>query len=161
MAAAYLDAQLEKLLKAYFVDDPNVADELLGRSKALSTFASRIDMTYALGFIGPQTRRDLHLIRKTRNLFGHEYRPLTFEDQPISARCQELYHHVFDKDFPPRKIFTRTVMGILAVIHIQLARARHAEIPDDIEIAEVKEVFNKVETELVETIKGLVNEESE
>jgi hypothetical protein len=59
MAAAYLDDRLVDLLKSHFVDDDNRADELLGQSKPLGTFFSRIDLAYLPGLVSPDEHRAL------------------------------------------------------------------------------------------------------
>ena len=41
MAAAYLDSQLEELIRASLIADTRATDELLGVSKPLGTFSSR------------------------------------------------------------------------------------------------------------------------
>ncbi len=117
MSAAYLDSQLEQLIRVSIVDDEDVADELLSQSKPLSSFSSRIDLAYLLGHVGKNVRRDLHLIRKIRNDFGHTSSPLDFGHPPIAARCREMYHCFLADADPPRKRFTNTVISILAFIH--------------------------------------------
>jgi DNA-binding MltR family transcriptional regulator len=117
MAAAYLDSQLTELLRRSFVDDPSIADELLGQSKPLGTFSSRIDLAYALGLIEKSVHRDLHLIRKIRNDFGHVPTPIEFDHPPIAGRCRELTHIYYEPDVSPRKRFLNTVMGVLASVH--------------------------------------------
>src|SRR5438876_8972547 len=71
MAAAYLDAELDRLLRKYCVNNPNVQNDIFGSSRPLGTFSSRIDMCYLLGLLGPNAHRDLHLIRRVRNEFAH------------------------------------------------------------------------------------------
>lgn len=131
MAAAYLDLQLYELLKAYFVEDGKVAEGLLGPSRPLESFSSRIDMAYALGLIGRKTRRELHIIRKVRNDFAHKHTHVSFHDSVISNRCRELRFHQILKAQNPRSSYTRTVMGILAGVHGELKRARHRPIGKD------------------------------
>jgi DNA-binding MltR family transcriptional regulator len=128
IAAAYLDAELEKLLRLAVVDDPKVADNLFDQSRPLGTFSSRIDLAYLLGLIGISIHRDLHLIRKIRNDFGHDHSPITFETQRIKCRCKELFTHPLDTDFPPRRIFMAAAMGVLASIHTGLTnKERNSE----------------------------------
>ena len=85
MAAAYLDDQLECLLRRTLVDDNTAIDDLLRSAGALGSFSARIELCYALGLLPGQARRDLHLIRKIRNDFGHVAKPLAFEEPGI---CQ-------------------------------------------------------------------------
>src|SRR5438105_1091543 len=83
MVASYLEGELEHLLKNYFIADKKVTDELLSQSGPLGTFSSRIDITYALGLIGSKAHRDLHLLRKIRNDFGHSSKKILFSDSHI------------------------------------------------------------------------------
>lgn len=117
MAAAFLDSQLEQLLRAAWVEDESALDEVLGQSRALGTFSSRIDMAYLVGLIGDQARRDFHLIRKIRNDFGHRPTPITFDTESIANRCNQLYYTFRPKEHGPRSLFTSTVLGLLAIIH--------------------------------------------
>jgi DNA-binding MltR family transcriptional regulator len=68
-----------------------VSDELLnGNNAPIGTFSSRIDSTFALGLIDCKEHRDLHLIRKIRNTFGHKWRGVAFEASPVSDYCDSL-----------------------------------------------------------------------
>jgi hypothetical protein len=139
MAAAYLDDQLGELLRAYFVDDLRIIDELLGPAAPLGSFSSRVDLAYSLGLIGPHGRRELHLIRKIRNDFGHRYAPMSFNDAAIRSRCLELRAHQIFPASRPRGTFTRTVMGILATLHTRITSVGHrptgVDVPTGDEIA--------------------------
>src|SRR5262245_33803219 len=86
MAAAYLSNQLVRLLRATLVEDEDVIDELFRHLGPLGSFSGCIEMCYALGLLPSEVRRDLHLIRKIRNDFGHVARTLTFEDPGIANR---------------------------------------------------------------------------
>lgn len=117
MAAAFLDTELEKLLRSLLVEDERIADELLSQSKPIGTFSSRIDLSFMLGLISPLSRRDLHLVRKIRNTFGHTHQPVGFDDQAIANRCRELTHHLRDGGDPCRKLFISSAVGLLAIMH--------------------------------------------
>ncbi len=89
-------------------------------------------------------RRDLHLIRKIRNDFGHVASPIDFTQPAIASRCNELYYDPYDKDAAPRHKFTRTVMGVLAVLHARLYTTdSRPECSDTVIDDERKERFNK------------------
>lgn len=138
MAAAYLDDQLSLLLKARLIDDPEVAEQLFGHVGALGTFSSRIVMAYMLGLLGDTARRDLNLIRKVRNEFGHVAAPITFDHPPVASRCRELHYHSRIAG-SSRAIFVQTVLGITAVIHAELLGAsRPASRPDRLLTGELK-----------------------
>lgn len=132
IAAAYLDSELEKLIRLALVDAPRIADDLLGQGRPLSTFSARIDLAYLLGLVGSRVHRDLHLIRRIRNDFGHDHSPITFESDRIANRCKELSAHPFEPGHPPRRLFMSTAMGVLASIHTGLsAKQRLVEREDE------------------------------
>jgi DNA-binding MltR family transcriptional regulator len=117
IAVAYLDGQLEGLLRTNFVNDPKCCDDLLGPSRPLGTFAARVELAFALGLLPAETRHDLHLIRKIRNDFGHKPEPIAFSTAAISSRCSELSCTWLEKSEEPRDRFTNSVMSALSFIH--------------------------------------------
>ena len=128
MAAEYLSNQLAELLRAAFVDDHRACDAMLDEPVGhLNSFGSRIEFAYLMGLVGPTAKRELNLIRKIRNDFAHQYKPLTFSDQRIAARCRELRAHNTYPENDPKVDFTRTVMGLLAVIHVTILSTKHAK----------------------------------
>lgn len=144
MAAAYLDSQLAELLKLYFVDDSRLAKDLFEHNGPLASFSSRIDVAFALGLIGPHARRELHLIRRIRNDFGHEAKPISFDYAAIASRCRELYYHQPLVGDTPRVSFTRSVMGLLARIHGEIRRRHHCHLGKDVGITDSeREDFRK------------------
>jgi DNA-binding MltR family transcriptional regulator len=136
MAAAYLDDQLDSLLRKMLVDDHSVAEALFQASGPLGAFAARIDLAFALGLLGKQARRDLHLIRRIRNDFGHVARPLSFEDQPMRDRCRALYYGALGPDASPRKRFTHVALTLVGVICGKRQMARHKVSPPDLIMSE-------------------------
>jgi DNA-binding MltR family transcriptional regulator len=116
IAAAFLDSALEQLLRAFFVDDSDVANGLLRGRGGLSSFSARIDQAYLVGLIAPLAKRDLHLVRKIRNDFAHTGTEVRFTDAAIAARCSELKHDIMQEALPPRRKFERVVLGLCGVI---------------------------------------------
>ena len=98
MAAAYLDSQLDELLRAVFIDDQKVVGALLQSERPLGSFSAKIDMAYSLGLLPAEAYRHLHLIRKIRNEFGHRPEPITFNNPEISNRCRELIPTWFERE---------------------------------------------------------------
>lgn len=117
MAAAFLDELLKKLLKSFLVDDQKSFNSLFSGSGGLSTFSSRIDMAYLLGLIPLNVKRDLHLIRKIRNVFAHSMDIIDFNHPSIASRCVELSLNVFQDQLTPRKAFNRVAFGIAGIIN--------------------------------------------
>jgi hypothetical protein len=128
MAAEYLSNELNEALRGFFVDDRGVCDSMLEESNgALAKLSSRIDSAYLVGLIGPVARREMHLVRKIRNEFAHSYKPLTFSDANIANRCRELRAHALIPGDSARANFTRSIMGLLAVIHARLGWIKHVQ----------------------------------
>ena len=117
MAAAYLDDQLEGLLRQALVDDKAAIDDLLRSSGALGSFSARIELCCALGLLPRQARRELHLIRKIRNDFAHVAKPLAFEEPGISCRCREPSTVRLKHNRRLVTMLTGAVLGVCAVVH--------------------------------------------
>ncbi|MCK9197463.1 MAG: hypothetical protein M0P16_10835 [Syntrophales bacterium] len=137
-AAAYLDNELAKLLQKVLIQDEKLFKELFDGTGPLATFSSRIDLAYGLGYLAPLQRRDLHLIRKIRNIFAHRTGEITFDDNEVSSRCLELYHDVFGEKLAPRKKFIRVAMGIAAPIHASMMNANRPVKAKDIDLKDQK-----------------------
>lgn len=91
LSASLFDIALESLLRAFLVPIPTELDNLFeGVNAPLGTFASRIDLNFRLGLISSRFSRDLHLIRKIRNLFAHNIQGCNFENASVKSRVQEL-----------------------------------------------------------------------
>ncbi|HEU0143495.1 MAG TPA: MltR family transcriptional regulator [Nitrososphaera sp.] len=153
MAAAYLDSELGKLLDKFFVNNASVKREMLDQSRPLASFSARIDMAYLLGLLGPKAHRDLHLIRKVRNEFGHVPVELNFDDQGIRNRCGELYHDGYVETVSPRDKFIRTVIGVLAAIHVKLFKTNALNEADDLVINDTtREGHKKLMNEILKSL---------
>lgn len=167
MVAAFLDHKLQELLTALLVNDPKVVSALFGHSGPLGNFSARIDASYALGLIGPNIRRDIHLIRKVRNEFGHSHHTLTFSDDRIRNRCNELFHFKYIEDTAdPRKMFVKTAISILALINSELRNTKHRSIGKDLyrDQAEqqnarkqIQDLATSLDQETRESLEQLIN----
>jgi DNA-binding MltR family transcriptional regulator len=149
MAGAYLSDQLERLLKSFFAQEPTSVDELFGSTAPLGSFSARIDIAFACGLLPKMAQRDLHIIRRIRNDFGHVARQITFDEQSIKARCRELHYTFYEKERAPRARFTNTALGVCAIIHAGLARQERRTVPadprwDDTRKEEVRDVVAEI-----------------
>ncbi|MBI3298709.1 MAG: hypothetical protein HYZ75_11130 [Elusimicrobia bacterium] len=89
LGSATLEAALEQLLRAGMV--PDTPAELFEGTGGLSTLASRIDTAFSLGLISKAERSDLHIFRKIRNEFAHDFRhDLSFDSPAIGDRIRAL-----------------------------------------------------------------------
>jgi DNA-binding MltR family transcriptional regulator len=90
IAAAWVDDSLTEYVRSRFVEDGKAVKELLTGDVPLGTFSSRIKLAYCLGWIGPDVRADLNLIRSVRNEFAHSRGELSFSVPAIRNRCSIL-----------------------------------------------------------------------
>lgn len=91
LVAAILDEKLTTLLKSRLIAIPSANDDLFeGGNAPISTFSSKIDVSFRLGLISSRFCRDLHLVRKIRNSFAHDIYGCSFENGGVKARVMEL-----------------------------------------------------------------------
>ena len=91
VATTLLENSLQSILKAHLIgSDPALLKEIFGETGVLGTFASKIQMAYALGLISATGRADLDIIRKVRNAFAHRLSHSTFENDSVKDRCLNL-----------------------------------------------------------------------
>jgi hypothetical protein len=149
---------LGKLLKSVLVQDDKLLKVLFEGYGPLATFSARIDLAYGLGYIAPLQRRDLHLIRKIRNIFAHRTGEVTFDDDDISSRCLELHHDIYNENLPPRKKFIRVAVGIAAPIHASIRQAEHPAKARDLDLQNPKfqEKAKKVRENISKILKDRV-----
>jgi hypothetical protein len=83
---------LRMLLERKLRRDLNSKDrkQLFGFDGISGTFATKITLAYSLELIGPETRRELDLIRFLRNNFAHCDKPIDFKMDVVMAICNEL-----------------------------------------------------------------------
>ena len=150
IAAAYLDVEIENLLSKHFVPNNSVKNEILGQSRPLGTFSSRIDLAYLLGLIGPKVNRDLHLVRKIRNDFAHNPQPINFDDESPSNRCRELVNDAYGEANTPRLKFERCVMGLLGILHTTINRVTSIEEAKDPSVDDAKKRVREILKPIIE-----------
>lgn len=102
-AAILIAADFENALKAEIEDefvtlDTEIKNEIFTNSGALSTFAAKINIGYALGLFGPETRKSLKVAKNIRNKFAHAAEPLTFADAKISKLCKDNFEPILNNN---------------------------------------------------------------
>ena len=90
LAAAFLDDQLGRLLKASLVSDHEYVEALFHRNGPAASFSSRISLAYAIGLIGLDEAKDLHRVRDIRNAFAHQLHGLSFDVDSIAQKCDHF-----------------------------------------------------------------------
>lgn len=93
ISSAFIDKQLQILLKRYFIK-ASTTDRLLKQDKGLfGNFRNRIDIAYVSGLIFKNTTTQLINMAEIRNKFAHNYTQTTFEDEDISKYCDSIRKH--------------------------------------------------------------------
>lgn len=90
VGAALLDARLERILRAHFVEGKSAKELLEGGNAPLASFSARIKCCHALGLITSHEKNDIDLIRAIRNEFAHQEHGLSFEGTKIKSLCSSL-----------------------------------------------------------------------
>ena len=138
IASAYVDQELEKVLRGFFIADERASNELLGRMRPLADFSARIEAAYALGLISESEYRNLNLIRKIRNEFAH--RPgtyVTFETPEIRDRALELQppggiNSLFSPTETPQDRFSWTCRFLVLVLLFRKNHVARQTTPESI-----------------------------
>jgi mannitol operon repressor len=90
VAASMLDDRLEQILNAFLIESSAAKDLISGFNAPLGTFSSRASATAALGLIQENEFKEITLIRKIRNEFGHGWESLTFESENVAVHARKL-----------------------------------------------------------------------
>ncbi len=100
IAGALLEIGTLRLLRSFLVDREGTTksvDFLLPKEgkmtgqKPLGTLGSRIYMCHALGLIHDYEEKNFRLVTDIRNTFAHSMEELSFEDERVRNKCEELW----------------------------------------------------------------------
>ena len=132
LSVEYINELLQVLLSRVLVRHA-LTDTLFTTYAPLSTFASKIDVGFALGLYQESIHRELHLQRKIRNEFAHSVDTHTFEQAPISDWCRllasyEFYANAKEPVRLHKGSLNRTAFfGSIALMAIDLMAAAHSK----------------------------------
>lgn len=90
VAASMLDERLEQILNAFLIESSAAKELTSGFNAPLGTFSSRASAAAALGLIQDNEFKEITLIRKIRNEFGHGWEPLSFDAENIAVHARKL-----------------------------------------------------------------------
>ena len=153
MAASYLDDQLKILLESHLVEDKKISKELFEFNGALGTFSSRIEMSYMLGLLPSNVRKDLHIIRKARNHFAHSPSPMTFNDKELKEFCINLTMDGMPRLENPIAKFRRATMGILSIIQTTKIQCERIKPAPNYDIKQKRSDMMEILNKIVEHVK--------
>lgn len=150
MSVAYIDERLSVLLERYFVDDSKVIKALFDATGPLGTFSSKLKLAYGLGLLPKNIYIDCNKIRKIRNSFAHDSKPISFGDEPIKSQTHALIVHGIDSHSRTKGRFTRSVMSILLEIEDSIRTIRRCEAKKDFDIIKQQDTMSKTKDFLKE-----------
>ena len=90
-------AVLEELLKSRIEErlvnsDNELQNSMFGSPQGFATsFSAKIELAFALGVFGVESRTDLHNIRRVRNIMAHNSTIVEFSDPAIVNVCRSLH----------------------------------------------------------------------
>lgn len=137
VAAGFFEQQLIALIRSYLLENRVPTTLHTGGNTPLGTFNARIDIAYALGLIDDESRADLHLIRRIRNDFAHDW-SVGFENRRVIDRCAALHYAVQptnddeESAITPRDKFISgaAVVMVMLALNEQIAKEnRLAQLP--------------------------------
>jgi hypothetical protein len=141
IGGAYVEDGITELIRAAWRDDEKVQRDVFGHSGPLGTFNAKTKIAYVSWLIGPHTRDDLDIVRGIRNDFAHllsmnkeprlqlhkEYRSVSFEQDSIRDRCNQLFFapnatfqvqgNLFIRPDSPRNKFILTATHLGTTLH--------------------------------------------
>ncbi len=90
MIVAFIEEKLGYLHKPYFVENKKFCKKLLKGNGVLTTFTSKIDLTFLLGLIPKNIFKNFHLLRKKLNKFAHTASKISFKTPFTKDRIKAL-----------------------------------------------------------------------
>lgn len=96
LAAEYFSVTLEDaIIRRFARRNGEFAHRVDSREKLfyenpIRNLAAKIEIGFALGLYGHNTRRQLHVVREIRNRFAHAHQPIYFDDHWIRQKCRTL-----------------------------------------------------------------------
>ncbi len=92
LGCAGIDDLLANVIRAFLVpvSDSQDRDELLGLSRPLGTFGSRIEAAFRMGLISEDIKSSFNMLRRLRNNAAHVLTPFNLDESPHRERIDEL-----------------------------------------------------------------------
>jgi len=90
LSASYIDHCLDLLIRNSLLGNENTIKELMSATRPLSTFSAKSNIAFCLNLIPEGFFNDITRIRKIRNKFAHQFKGMTFNDEPIKTWAMEM-----------------------------------------------------------------------
>lgn len=102
LAASYLEAVLEEVLRTWLPPNPAVVDAFFDplQSGFLSTLSAKKNMAYALGLVSTADRKDLQVVANVRNFFAHHVLDAdSLDSQLVKDSLRELSFFPYPREW--------------------------------------------------------------
>jgi len=127
VGAAVLNAHLEQVLNAFFVNDQTEIEAMTGNDRPLGNFGNRIRMAYLAGLISKEEHEDLWSINQIDEAFTRDMGGTSFNDTPISIWCLDmrLPNRILlsGEMRTPRRMFVFTTALLLRQLSLRIGMA--------------------------------------
>lgn len=91
LAASIFDELLGNILKVFLIEDLKSDNDLFNAFGPLSTFSSKIKISYRLGLISKKEFKQLEIFKKIRNKFAHQLTSKSFADSDLKDLISNLH----------------------------------------------------------------------
>ena len=85
--ASLVETRLTSTLQAGLHHDEEIVQNLFRPSGPLGSFSAKLDLSRLMGAISAEAYRDLTIMKNVRNIFAHQLKAATFDDQRIADQC--------------------------------------------------------------------------
>ena len=92
ISSSLMDTMLRYLIAAHLIPMGSDREEKIFGDPfgVLNSFSAKIEMSYAMGLIGPATRGALEIVRKIRNFFAHYASQVKFDSPEVLVECRKI-----------------------------------------------------------------------
>jgi hypothetical protein len=89
--ASLVESRLTTALQSSMVDIPSIRADFFRSNGPLGSFAAKIDLALLTGLLTEEAQKDLHNMRRIRNVFAHELAPINFDtNAQVAQLCQNF-----------------------------------------------------------------------
>lgn len=120
-AAAFAEEMLDNILRSFLADVPETKELTTGFAAPIGTLAAKAKLAYALGLLDDELYKSINTVRKIRNEFAHQWKPMSFDMQSIHDLVSALPSHPILNSLPSptntRETFDASISAVLLELH--------------------------------------------
>jgi DNA-binding MltR family transcriptional regulator len=88
--ASLVETRLTNTLQAGLHHDDEIVERLFRPSGPLGSFSAKVDLARLMGAISQDAYCDLLIIKDVRNIFAHQLKAASFEEQRVASLCRNF-----------------------------------------------------------------------